>query len=123
MVVSKTVEKKEKSDKKIQELEGLVLANRFGAKTIWSGIMTILVSFMLFIVISIPIAAWVSTSFDVMDNRKIVILEGGDVAMIVMLAVIALYSVAMMVGTIRIGMGIYRMAHPEKYVDRVLGEK
>ena len=86
--------------------------------------MTILISFVLFFLVSIPVAAWVSTTLDVLDNgRKVVILEGGNAAIITMFAVILAYSAAVLIGTVRIGMGIYRMAHPEKYVDRALGKE
>ncbi|MFV0485490.1 MAG: hypothetical protein ACK5MU_04690 [Candidatus Saccharimonadales bacterium] len=123
MTTAKTVEKKGKSDKKVEKLEGMVLANRFGAKTVWSGILTTIVSTILFFVASIPIGVWLSSCLDMSDSKKIVVLAGGNAAMFTMLAAVIVYYVAIVVGMVRVIMGIYRMAHPEKYIDRVLGKE
>lgn len=123
MATAKKVEKKEGADKRLERLEVLVLANRFGAKTVWSGFMITLISTLLFVLVSMPVMMWASACMDVTDHSKIVVQSGGWAAIIVLIAVVLAYYVAIVVGAVRVVMGIYRMAHPEKYADRVIDEK
>ncbi|MDR3298150.1 MAG: hypothetical protein LBT19_02155 [Candidatus Nomurabacteria bacterium] len=108
----------EKIEKKVNKLEGLVLANRFGAKTIWSGFMTTIISSLIFIVVFIPVMCWAGNFAEQRADGAVVLASGGGAAVIVLIAVFVAYYVALMVGVIRMLMGFYRMAHPEKCIEK-----
>lgn len=112
-----------KLEKKVEELEGLVLANRFGARTIWGGFMITIVSTLLSVVVLLPTVFWAAGFAKKGADGKVILMEGGQGAVMVVLMLVLAFYVAMLIGVVRMVMGFYRMAHPEKYVERVMSEK
>lgn len=112
-----------KIENKVEELEGLVLANRYGARSIWNGFMISVLSTLLPVVVILPMLFWVVSITDRSDDGSIVFGEGGEVALVGLFVLIAVSYIATIAGVVKMILGFYRMAHPEKYAAKILREE